>query len=83
MADAPKGGKPSRGRPDRGERSGVGGLVGAGPSIVGVSGAMRARDVSRPGEAHDEAAEREVVVRRRPAPADPPRPTPAPRVEPE
>ena len=31
----------------------LGGLVGAGPSRVGVSGAMRARDVSRPREAED------------------------------
>ncbi|HVE98168.1 MAG TPA: hypothetical protein VNA12_03220 [Mycobacteriales bacterium] len=53
-------------RPTR-ERSGVGGLVGSGPSIVGVSGAMRARDVSRPGDAHDAAAEHDVVIRRRAA----------------
>ena len=57
---APKPTKPAR--PDRG---GVGGLVGAGPSVVGVSGSMRARDVSRPGPEHEAAAERDVVVRRR------------------
>lgn len=34
------------------------------PSRVGVDGATRARDVSRPDEADLEAAEREVVVRR-------------------
>ena len=62
-------GRPARSGPR--ERSGVGGLVGAGPSIVGVSGSMRARDVSRPAEEHEDAAERDVVIRRRPL--DPPR----------
>lgn len=40
------------------------GLVGAGPSRVGVEGAMRARDVSRPSEADLEAAVESLVVRR-------------------
>ena len=45
------------------------GLVGGGPSNVGVSGAMRARDVSRPRPA-DEAAAAKKPIRRRPP--DPP-----------
>lgn len=49
---------------------GVGGLTGGGPSIVGVTGAMRARDVSRIKPEHEAAAEKNVVVRRRPP--DPP-----------
>lgn len=40
------------------------GLVGAGPSRVGVAGAMRARDVSRPTDADLEAAVENLVVRR-------------------
>ncbi len=70
-------GRPGRPQSGRGDRSGVGNLVGAGPSIVGISGALRARDVSRAGEDHDALAEQTVVVRRRePLPADaPPRPT--------
>gem|GEM_PF-1020615 len=46
--------------------SGLAGIVGGGQSQVGISGAMRARDVSRPRPEDDEAAERETVVRRRP-----------------
>jgi hypothetical protein len=46
--------------------SGLAGIVGGGQSQVGISGAMRARDVSRPWPEDDEAAERETVVRRRP-----------------
>ena len=82
MPDAPRqpaGRQPRSGGAPRGERTGIGGLVGAGPSIVGVSGSMRARDVSRPGEDHEAAAEREVVIRRRPPlPADSSRATPKP-----
>jgi hypothetical protein len=51
------------GRPDR---SGIGGLVGSGPSAVGVSGSMRARDVSRPRPEDEAAAAEELVVRTRP-----------------
>jgi hypothetical protein len=40
-------------------------LVGAGPSQVGVSRALRARDVNRPTEADIAAAEREVMLVRR------------------
>jgi hypothetical protein len=53
--------------PDRGDRveRGLRGLVGSGPSQVGVSGAMRARDASRPTEEDLAAAERELVIVRR------------------
>jgi hypothetical protein len=77
MADAGSG----RGRRERaaqpgqaqGQSGGTGasGLVGAGPSMVGTSGAMRARDVARPTAEHVARAERTVVVRRRP-PEQPP-----------
>jgi hypothetical protein len=39
------------------ENGSLRGLTGRGPSQVGVSGAMRARDVSRPHAAHLTAAE--------------------------
>ena len=39
-------------------------LADRGPSRVGVDGALRARDVSRPGPAHRARAERTVTVRR-------------------
>ena len=64
MADSRRGRETRAPRPDR---TGVGGLVGSGPSIVGVSGAMRARDVSRPRAADEAAAEKTVVIRRRAA----------------
>ena len=58
------------GRKSGGEaRGGFGGLTGGGPSIVGVSGAMRARDVSRVRPKDMERAEKTVVIRR----GDPPR----------
>jgi hypothetical protein len=41
-------------------------LTGAGPSILGVDGAMRAREVSRPTAEDDAAAERVVQVSFRP-----------------
>ena len=44
-------------------------LAGGGPSIVGVSGAMRARDVSRVRPQDAAAAEKRLVVKRN----DPPR----------
>lgn len=59
-------------------RSGDGamrGLVGAGPSKVGVSGSMRARDVSRPRPEDVTRARKDVVIRRR-AQSTPPKPTP-------
>jgi hypothetical protein len=51
------------------------GLTGGGPSIVGVQGAMRARDVSRPRPNDVAKAERGVVIRRQQPPdrAEPPR----------
>ena len=69
MADAP-----SRRRQRRSQRAtdapadderGLRGLVGAGPSQVGVSGAMRARDAARPTEADLAAAEQQVRLVRR------------------
>ncbi len=42
------------------------GLSGGGPSIVGVSGAMRARDAARPRLADEQRAERTVTIRRGP-----------------
>ena len=58
-----------------GERAGgMAGLTGAGPSIVGVSGAMRARDVSRIRKEDEERAERTVVIKRRPPDPEPTRP---------
>jgi hypothetical protein len=44
---------------------GLRGIVGAGPSQVGVLGAMRARDAAKPTAADLAAAERDVVVVRR------------------
>ena len=44
---------------------GLRGIVGAGPSQVGVLGAMRARDAARPTEEDLAAAERDMVIIRR------------------
>jgi hypothetical protein len=44
-------------------KDGLGGLVGAGPSKVGVDGAMRARDVARPSAQDLAEAERDLVIR--------------------
>jgi hypothetical protein len=63
--------RPAR-RPDI-ER-GLRGIVGAGPSQVGVLGAMRARDAARPTAEDLAAAERDLVIVRRhyvPPDADP------------
>lgn len=70
-------------RGPRGESAepGVAQLTGGGPSQVGVSGAMRARDVSRPSHDDVTAAERLVQVSRRPA-GSRPRPQPQPRAQP-
>lgn len=46
------------------QERGLRGLVGAGPSQLGVSGAMRARDAARPTEADLAAAQRVQLVRR-------------------
>ena len=63
-----------RSRPRSPERSaergseierGLRGLVGAGPSQIGVSGAMRARDAARPTGADETAAEDTVTLVRR------------------
>ncbi|MCW2496460.1 hypothetical protein, partial [Jatrophihabitans sp.] len=54
-------GTPVRDGADRGLRD----LVGGGPSALGVSGALRARDVDRPSPDELAAAERDVVIVRR------------------
>ena len=52
-------------RGDRGGAGGsAGGLTGGGPSIVGVTGSMRARDVSKPRPSDAAKAEKTVVIRR-------------------
>lgn len=53
-----------RGSRDAGER-GLRDIVGAGRSQVGVSGALRARDVNRPTDEDLAEAERDVVIIRR------------------
>jgi hypothetical protein len=53
------------GRPLTADERGLRDLVGAGPSQVGVGGALRARDVDRPTEEDLAQAEREVVLVRR------------------
>jgi hypothetical protein len=58
--------RPRRPEQDRhGEERGLRGLVGAGPSQVGLSGAMRARDAARPTEADEAAAKRDLRLVRR------------------
>lgn len=47
------------------DERGLRGLVGAGPSQIGVSGALRARDVAQPTEADEAAAQNDVKVVRR------------------
>jgi hypothetical protein len=44
-------------------RGPLSGLIGAGPSRVGISGAMRARDVARPRPEDLAAAERDIEVK--------------------
>jgi len=58
------GGRARSGRRGDVER-GLRGIVGAGPSQVGVVGAMRARDAARPTAEDMAAAERDLVVVRR------------------
>jgi hypothetical protein len=66
-----RGKRPGR-RADAAER-GLRGIVGSGPSQVGVVGAMRARDAARPTADDLAAAERElVIVRRHYVPPDEP-----------
>jgi hypothetical protein len=55
------------------------GIVGAGPSQVGVSGAMRARDAARPTAGDLAAADRDlVIIRRNYVPPDADSPTDPP-----
>jgi hypothetical protein len=44
-------------------KDGLGGLVAAGPSKVGIDGAMRARDVAKPSAEDLAEAEKELVIR--------------------
>jgi len=62
-ADPPARAKP-KARGDSADR-GLRGLVGAGPSQLGVSGALRGRDVNRPSDDDLAEAERDVVLVRR------------------
>jgi hypothetical protein len=68
-----------RGRPraEPGE-SGLRGLIGSGRSRVSRDAAMRARDVAHPTDADLAAADRTLVIRRRPGP--PPERSPLPAV---
>jgi hypothetical protein len=56
--------RPHRRDPDAEGTSALGRLVGAGPSRVGVGGAMRARDVSRPTDADIALARQRDQARR-------------------
>lgn len=60
-----RGGATHSERAARDAERGLRGLIGAGPSQVGVSGALRARDAARPTDDDLAAAERDVVVVRR------------------
>lgn len=75
--DGPAAGRGRPGRRADAER-GLRGIVGAGPSQVGVVGAMRARDAARPTPEDLAAAERELVIVRRHyvPPPDPDAPAP-------
>jgi hypothetical protein len=67
-AAQPAADKPARKRRaprDAGTERGLRDLVGAGKSQLGVSGALRARDVNRPTEEDLAAAERDTVIVRR------------------
>jgi hypothetical protein len=69
------------GEQKRDKPGGARGLAGGGPSIVGISGSMRARDVSKPTAKDAAAAEKRVVIRRAPR-DEPPRPGPPKSPEP-
>jgi hypothetical protein len=73
---AGEGGEPARARPRPARRPdverGLRGIVGPGPSQVGVLGAMRARDAAKPTAEDLAAAERDLlIVRRHYVPPDP------------
>jgi hypothetical protein len=55
----------SKGKSRRRDSAGLRGLVGAGPSQLGVSGALRGRDVNRPTDEDLAEAERDVQLVRR------------------
>lgn len=60
-----RGRTPNRGTTETDPEGGLRGLVAPGPTQVGVTAAMRARDASRPTEDDLAAAERDVVIVRR------------------
>ncbi len=62
---ARRGGRRARGEATSGTDRGLRDLVGAGPSQLGVSGALRGRDVDRPSDDDLAEAERDVVIIRR------------------
>jgi hypothetical protein len=67
-ADAPAADEPQRKPPTRAERDaerGLRGLIGAGPSQVSLSAAMRARDASRPTDEDLSRADRDTELVRR------------------
>jgi hypothetical protein len=63
MASVPNRSGPRQEHDAAHSKDGLGGLVGAGPSKVGVDGAMRARDVARPSAQDLEEAERDLLIR--------------------
>jgi len=64
LGSAAGAGKPRR-RGSADSERGLRGLVGSGPTQVGVQAAMRARDASRPTEEELAAADADVVIVRR------------------
>ena len=65
LGPAAAGGGKSRRRGSADSERGLRGLVGSGPTQVGVQAAMRARDASRPTEEELAAADAELVIVRR------------------
>ncbi|MDT4936537.1 MAG: hypothetical protein QOG80_208 [Pseudonocardiales bacterium] len=65
MSDRPARGKSRSAQPRERTDRGLRDLVGAGASQLGVSGALRGRDVNRPTDEDLAEAERDVVIVRR------------------
>jgi hypothetical protein len=63
MASVPNRPGPSQQNDVAHSKDGLGGLVAAGPSKVGIDGAMRARDVAKPSAADLAEAQEELVIR--------------------
>jgi len=66
VVDVADTGRRGGGRRDGGDERAAGALTGGGPSVLGVVGSMRVRDVSRPTEDDAAAAEQLVQVSYRP-----------------